>query len=193
MGSSSPFQQEGVFFFFFFRKEVIKGHCVAHGNSCGPREQGSGASHPGTAAAAPVKTPLLLPQDTDISDCTSAGHTPPLLPLKAGCCYPPLPENEFILHSACLPTLLQIRVTFTSRLIGRAYLTSLHSGSKRRWESELSGLNIGKEGPIMWDRLHPWEGVQRGWQAEIVHLGGSEFLSSVLPPRTLQRTSQPLT
>lgn len=42
----------------------------------------------------------------------------------------------------------------------------------------------------MWDSLHPWEGVQRGWQAEIVHLGGSEFLSSVLPLRTLQRTSQ---
>ena len=33
----------------------------------------------------------------------------------------------------------------------------------------------------MWDSLHPWEGVRRGWQAEIVHLGGFEFLSSVLP------------
>lgn len=147
-------------------------------SSCRPREDTSAAA----TGRRHLRLSLCWPNPT-----AAAPESWLLLPILARKC----------IHSAqCLLahfSLLQIQVTFTSCLIVRAYLTSLHSGSKRRWKSELSGLNIGKEGPIMWHRLYPWEGVQRGWQAEVVRLGGSEFLSSVLPLRTLQRTSQLLT
>ena len=45
----------------------------------------------------------------------------------------------------------------------------------------------------MWDSLHPWEGVRRGWQAEIVYLGRLSWIwvfKCCFAPRTRQRTSQ---